>query len=67
MSSKYYTDLNSNYVMYATYSTENKTIEVEVLEKLSTCTDIWVVQSVDTEEIFLALESQLKNPYYYGE
>lgn len=61
MSSKYDTVAEAG--AYATYKNDI----VQLIEKLPTNSDIWIVQNLETELLGLAHESDLENPYYYGD
>ena len=61
MSSKY--DTVPEKGVYATYKNDT----VQLIEKLPLYSDIWIVQNLETEALIIAFESDLENPYYYGD
>lgn len=66
-------DYRNRHTLYANYRADfeaPKKINVEILDQVTTfrtCSDFWVVQNCDTQEIFLATSSQLENIHYYGD
>lgn len=69
MSSKCYVDtFDSKQCIYARYTRPGIVNDiVELLERLNNNSEIWAVRCVETGEIILAQESDLENPYYWGE
>lgn len=65
-------DYRNRHTLYATYIADINApkIDVEILDQVTTfrtCSDFWVVQNCDTQEVFLATGSQLEDVYYYGD
>lgn len=64
----YVNNFDSNHALYAQYpqlNLEHNT--VELLERLNKDSDIRAVRCLETGVIMLVPESELENPYYWGE
>lgn len=71
MSSKCYVNNfeDANYATYLNYDSNpyKDPCEVQLIEKLPTIRDIWVVRDLCSYELLLVMEEYLSEPYYYGD